>query len=933
MAPTDDDPSERPERTQAWATEEVDPAELERVIRESDRLRKAVRGEGPSESARARKPTARDPAVEADAAGERAAETDAAGERAVETDAADERAVDPGALTEELPPNPGAATLSREQTRELVRRRGQGLRPGTVLGKRFRLDEEVGRGAQGIVYRARDLALAREVAVKLLRTDAPGQARERFQREAKTISRLRHPGIVTVYETGATDDGTLFYAMELVSGRSLEDLLDEEGYLEPQRLVKILEAVALAIHHAHDAGLIHRDLKPGNLLLDADEERPRIADFGLVSLGDATRLTMTRGVVGTPVYMAPEQAEGAKVDRRADVYSLGAILYEGLVGQPPFSGVTPLEIFRKVVEEDPTPPSDIRGGIPPLVERVCLRALEKEPRARYPTAAAFGRDLRRALDGQRLAPEAPVRIVRRRLRRRRGRATGALVVGALGALLGLLAGWGLGRRVPAPGRQPLRAQLGDLPDPDRAAKRERVLGAAREERARCLPGAALAWLDTVAEESLVDPLAARDVARARALGALAQLDLGQVERGAQAAQAAAELAPGDPLVKVALAAVAGPQGRARLRQVLASEPGLIEGWLALGGSGGDVEARLQALDTAVALSEPRPWPLALRRRAWLLLELGRLDDARADVARVLDRVGTRQGFEVERALALWGEDPTRSLALLEAQRDGPQGAAAQSALAALPATRAAASGGETSVGQRLRVTRRRQSTRRLMVTTAGGVAERTEVETVLARHVDRVLGVKAGRAARVERTYEELRISSGAAVWVTDLVVVLGPQGLETALAETLDGQIREVIERDAWRFARWGLPGPPPTPTEAGDWDAPLELLAELCGVSASDMTSDAPAARGRLVERGPDSLTVELVGALRLARFQGLACSSPATGLVRCTRTYEGGFAQPAKAVLEGSYAGEAGWPWAGVALAFEVAVEGDTSISEVR
>ena len=288
---------------------------------------------------------------------------------------------------------------SRVETASLVRRRALSL--GDVLGERFRLEEEIGHGAQGVVFRAFDARLERDVAIKVLRTDAPGAARERFVREAQALSTIQHRGIVTVFDAGQ-EGGALYFAMELVSGRSLQSLIDAEGPLPKERLIPILERAAGAIHYAHDQGLVHRDLKPGNLLLDEDDV-PRIVDFGLVALTEGTRLTVTRGVVGTPVYMAPEQAEGGRVTRRADVYSLGAILYEGLTGEAPFSGATPMEIFRQVVQDDPPP---LRARCPdasPALEAVCRRAMAKDPRARYPTAIAFARDLRFALEGDHVA--------------------------------------------------------------------------------------------------------------------------------------------------------------------------------------------------------------------------------------------------------------------------------------------------------------------------------------------------------------------------------------------------------------------------------------------------------------------------------------------------------------------------------------------------
>ena len=423
---------------------------------------------------------------------------------------------------------------SRVATATLRRRRALSL--GDTLGGRFRLEEEVGHGAQGVVFRAYDQSLEREVAIKLLRTDAPGAARERFVREAQALSTIQHPGIVTVFDAGQ-EGNALYFAMELVSGRSLEVLIDAEGKLPAARLVPILERAAAAIHYAHDQGLVHRDLKPGNLLLDEDDV-PRIVDFGLVALTEGTRLTVTRGVVGTPVYMAPEQAEGGRVTRRADVYSLGAILYEGLSGQPPFSGATPMEIFRQVVQDDPPPLRLESPEVSPGLEAVCRRAMAKDPRARYPTAVAFARDLRLAFEGDHVAaPGLGVWVVRTwdRWHRRRPVLLGGLLGVVAGAIGGGAAVAGVTWRAEKPYQVVMPPPREVQPNPERASNHARLLRLAREERFRGDPEAAFAWLRFVsAEDPHDDPAAWRERVEAGAQEGLAWLELGELVQAREA---------------------------------------------------------------------------------------------------------------------------------------------------------------------------------------------------------------------------------------------------------------------------------------------------------------------------------------------------------------------------------------------------------------
>ncbi|MBX3471078.1 MAG: serine/threonine protein kinase, partial [Planctomycetes bacterium] len=261
----------------------------------------------------------------------------------------------------------------------------------------YELLAELGRGGMGSVWRARSLALGREVALKLLTAPDDPELVERFQLEARAAARLRHPNVVGVHEVGQ-DGRTWFLALDLVEGESLRARVTRDGPLSPREAARVVEAIGRALHHAHGHGVVHRDVKPHNILIAADGT-PLLADFGLAKDAGADGLTVTGQVLGTPAYMAPEQALGdlARVDRRADVYALGATLYEALTGAPPFAGATAMNILRQVIEDDPAPPSRRRPGLDRDLEAVVLKCLEKAPDARYDTAAQAADDLARWL--------------------------------------------------------------------------------------------------------------------------------------------------------------------------------------------------------------------------------------------------------------------------------------------------------------------------------------------------------------------------------------------------------------------------------------------------------------------------------------------------------------------------------------------------------
>jgi serine/threonine-protein kinase len=261
---------------------------------------------------------------------------------------------------------------------------------------------ELGRGGMGVVYLARQVGLNRPCALKMILAGAHagGEAVRRFQAEAEAIARLKHPNIVQIYASGE-HDGRPFFEMEYVEGGSLDRALDGTPRL-PREAARLIETVARAVGEAHRLGIVHRDLKPGNILVAADGA-PKVADFGLAkALGADSDLTRSDSVLGTPSYMAPEQAGGhaKEAGPAVDVYALGAILYELLVGRPPFRGASVLETLEQVKTAEPVPPSRLVPGLPRDLETIALKCLQKEPARRYESAAALAEDLRRFAAGE-----------------------------------------------------------------------------------------------------------------------------------------------------------------------------------------------------------------------------------------------------------------------------------------------------------------------------------------------------------------------------------------------------------------------------------------------------------------------------------------------------------------------------------------------------
>lgn len=272
----------------------------------------------------------------------------------------------------------------------------------------FVIEKELGRGAMGIVYRAFHPGLDRHVALKVLQfRDGANQAAQRFAREISLVARLNHPGIVTVYETGL-HEGQPYFAMELVEGQTLAQLLAFDGPLTSRAAAELLRSLAQAMSHAHNKFVLHRDLKPSNILLD-DRSHPHITDFGLSRpmhspdemSPTSSDLTEYGVIIGTPAYMAPEQvACDPDLGPGVDIYALGILLYECLTGRPPFQGRTVLAVLSQHLRDEPLPPRALRPSIPADLEAICLRCLQKDPQDRYHNAAELAQDLTRFLEGE-----------------------------------------------------------------------------------------------------------------------------------------------------------------------------------------------------------------------------------------------------------------------------------------------------------------------------------------------------------------------------------------------------------------------------------------------------------------------------------------------------------------------------------------------------
>src|SRR5688500_15074506 len=309
----------------------------------------------------------------------------------------------------------------------------------SALGPQYRLERELGRGGMGVVFLATDTTLDRRVAVKAVHPElAPHESiTRRFLAEARTIARLRHPNIVAVHAAGSAN-GLLYYVMDEVAGESLRHKLVRQGRLSPEEVARIVSDLASALDAAGRAGVVHRDVKPENVLLDEVTGRALLADFGIARAvaADAGGSSTGQGVaVGTPVYMSPEQAAGEEIDSRSDLYALGVVAYEMLAGHPPFQGPHRIVVSKHMAER-PIPIERVRPEAPRELAGAIMRALEKQPAERWQS----GEEFRQAVAGER-ATSLPDRRVRRRLV-----ALAAVALAILTATVGLV------RRSPGPPR-------------------------------------------------------------------------------------------------------------------------------------------------------------------------------------------------------------------------------------------------------------------------------------------------------------------------------------------------------------------------------------------------------------------------------------------------------------------------------------------------
>jgi serine/threonine-protein kinase len=319
------------------------------------------------------------------------------------------------------------------------------LSQGFPTLSRFEIRRCIGEGASAVVYGAWDRELRRNVALKVLRNSVglSTVARERFRREAQATAGLVHPNVVVVHDAGE-ENGQLYLLMELVEGRPLSEKL-KDGSLSRTDALALLEKATRGVAAAHEKGIIHRDLKPANLLVTSTGD-PKVGDFGLAHLGgERTELTRTGSTLGTPLYMSPEQVEGRTrdVSPRTDVYALGAILYEILTGRPPHVSEVTMDLYRSIVHDAPAPPRRLRPDVPAELEAIALKALEKDPSRRYPTAGELADDLARYRTGEPVHARPPGLLtrIRRRLVKRRS----ALAMAGVLLLAGGVTWWALGK--------------------------------------------------------------------------------------------------------------------------------------------------------------------------------------------------------------------------------------------------------------------------------------------------------------------------------------------------------------------------------------------------------------------------------------------------------------------------------------------------------
>ena len=305
--------------------------------------------------------------------------------------------------------------MTRPQVIEVIRH--QASHGGKLVIENYEILEKVGSGAMGAVYKARQISLNRIVALKIL---PPNLAEDRkyiarFLREAKLAAKLSHPNIIYVIDVGESH-GVYYYAMEYVEGRTLKQLVDEDGPLPEREAIRMALQVARALDHAYSYGIVHRDVKPANIMLTKDGV-VKLCDFGLAHRLDIHTHTARTTIAGTPHYIAPEQIRDEKVDIRADIYSLGATIYYLVTGRPPFTGKTTVLVMTKHLYERPRPPRELNPAISRYMEAIILKCLRKNPAERFQTPGELSHVLERL--ASRKHSSRPMRAISRRIRRRR----------------------------------------------------------------------------------------------------------------------------------------------------------------------------------------------------------------------------------------------------------------------------------------------------------------------------------------------------------------------------------------------------------------------------------------------------------------------------------------------------------------------------------
>jgi tetratricopeptide (TPR) repeat protein len=507
----------------------------------------------------------------------------------------------------------------------------------------YHVQGEIARGGAGVVFRAVDPRDGREVAIKVL-LQSGGDARGvlRFAREAKALTKMRHPAIVNVFETGV-ERGHSWIALELIQGESLQHRLDHAGPLAPARAAQLVETLARAVEHAHGLGVLHRDLKPDNVLIASDGQ-PRLVDFGLardLEPGEASRLTASGAIVGTPGYWAPEQARGVRATALTDVYGLGAVLYAALTARAPIEAETFAEALIATEQREPDPPSSLRKGLDPALERICLRALAKLPEERFPSARALADELEGWLAGG-------GRPTRRR--RSPGLVAGVAVAGAAVVVGGVAA---LATRS---GPSPVAATT-ERPPPTATTTATELAPAGTSAEALFERGRTLMKTKAVAEaEELFTQALALDPDHAAALAgrAVARAVLRKRDDALRDVERAADLAPTVAHawhgIGVARGLLGDPEGSdGALGRALELDPQAHHTWCAraeLRWQRGQLDLALGDADRAIELA-PALAPYRVIR-AYLRHESGKIDDALDDAEEALRLDGDSAGALIVR---------------------------------------------------------------------------------------------------------------------------------------------------------------------------------------------------------------------------------------------------------------------------------------------